>query len=58
MKMIEKFTQEARVVTRAEMTEELVKGLEGDELKAKLSELKKAGFLTEQVLDRWQELFR
>jgi len=57
-RIIQKFTNEARVNARAEMVEELTLDLADEELKAKLSELKENGFMTAQVFQKWQELFR
>ena len=57
-KKIQDFTNKARLIARAEMVEEVIQGLNTEEQKAKLSELKKAKFLTKGVFDKWQELFR
>ena len=56
-KTIQDFTEKSRIVARVEMTQELVQNLRGEELKAKLAELKTSGFLTREVFKKWQELF-
>jgi len=57
-RLIQNFTERARLDTRAEMVEELVANMDSEETRAKLKELKENGFLTEQVFKRWYELFR
>ena len=57
-KTIKSFTNKARLVSRAEMVEIITEGLQGDEMRAKLSELKEGGFLTKSVFEKWGELFR
>ena len=52
------FTNQARVIARAEMVEELTNGLDEDDFSVKMSLLKGSGFMTKQVFDKWQELFR
>lgn len=56
-KVIQDFTHKARVVARAAMVEELTQDLSGEEFKAKMSELKKSGFMTREVFNKWKELF-
>ena len=58
MRTIKNFTNQARVIARAELVEELTTGLVGDDFSAKMSLLKGSGFMTKQVFDKWQELFR
>jgi hypothetical protein len=55
-KLVETFTDKAKIVARAEKALELTEGLQGDELKAKLSELKKDKLLTKDVFDKYMEL--
>lgn len=55
-KLIQAFTDKAKLTARVGMTIELTDGLSGDILKAKLSELKKSGFLTNEVFNRYVEL--
>ena len=57
MRKIKNFTNKARVVARAEMIEELTRELLENDLKAKLSEFKASGFMTQQVFKEWQKLF-
>ena len=56
-KKIISITDKSRIVARAEKVQELVEGLEGDELKGKLKELKTSGFLTKEVYDTWADIF-
>jgi len=57
-RLIQKFTERARLDARAEMVEELVRDMDSKETRAKLRELKESGFLTEEVFKRWYDLFR
>lgn len=53
---IEDFTKQAKVNARAEMVIRLTQDLEGEELMAKLSELKKSGLMIKDVFNKYQEL--
>jgi len=55
-KYVEEFVDKSKTVARAEMVLKLTKGLNGEELRAKLSELKKSGLMTKEVFKKWQEL--
>lgn len=55
-KTIENFVDKAKVVAQAEKVLEITGNLSGQELKEKLSELKKSGLLTRDVFVKYQEL--
>lgn len=55
-KTVEEFVEKTKVISRAEMTIKLTEGLEGNELKETLSDLKAAKFLTEDVYDAYKRL--
>ena len=55
-KIIEKVIDQAKINARAGFVVELTGGLEGEELKKKLSELKAAELLTKEVLKKYQEI--
>mgnify|MGYP001584844073 CR=1 FL=1 len=55
-KTIKNFVEKAKVVARAEAAINLTQDLRGDELKNKLSELKKSGLLTRDVWNKYIEL--
>lgn len=55
-KIVEKFIEKVKVITRAEMVIKLTDGLQGDELKTKLKELKEGGLLTKEVFRKFEEL--
>ncbi len=55
-KLIQDFSDRSRVDARVAMVLELTTDLQGDALRAKLSELKKAGFLTQEVFRRYAQL--
>lgn len=64
METIKQFTNRARLIAKVEMLNELVQDLEGrftgevdSEFGRKISELKKSGWLTEQMFNEWQEYF-
>lgn len=54
---VQDFTEKARLVSRAEAVQILTAGLKGEQLKARLSELKQSGFLIKSVFEKWQELY-
>ncbi len=55
-KVIDKVVDQAKVNARAAVALQLTEGLTGEELKAKLSELKAGGLLTNEVFKKWKEL--
>lgn len=55
-KAVEQFVDKAKVNARAAMAIQLTDGLEGDQLKNRLSELKKAGLLTNEVFNQYLKL--
>lgn len=54
--VVEKIIDKAKINARTGMVIELTDGLEGEELKAKLSELKAGGLLTREVLSKYHKL--
>ena len=56
-KKIDDFTNKARTNARAEMVNILLEEFSQDQRGAKLSELKKSGFLTREIFEKWQQLF-
>lgn len=58
MRKIKDFTRQSRVNARAVMIEDILRELPPEEATAKLSEFKKSGFMTRQVFNKWEELFR
>ena len=57
MDIIQDFTTKARNVARAELTNELVGELKGEELRAELGRLKELGLVTRGVFSEWQRLY-
>ena len=55
-KAVESIVDKSKTLSRAAMVMEITQELQGDELKTKLSELKKSGLLTKAVLDKYIEL--
>ena len=55
-KTIENFAEKAKIVARAEKVLELTAGLSGDQLKEKLSFLKKSGLLIREVFNKYNDL--
>ena len=55
-KIVEEFVDKSKIVARAEMVVLLTQGLQGEELKNKLSEIKKSGFLTRDVYNKYLEI--
>ena len=55
-KIVEDFVDKAKLIARVEIAIELTDGLIGEELKAKLSELKTDGLLTREVYNKYIEL--
>uniref|UniRef100_A0A6M3KHT8 Putative structural protein n=1 Tax=viral metagenome TaxID=1070528 RepID=A0A6M3KHT8_9ZZZZ len=56
-KIINNFTDSARLVARAEAMQEMTQGLRGAELDSKIAELKQQGFLTKGVFDKWKDIY-
>jgi len=55
-KKISQFVDKAKIDARAQMVLKLTKDLKGQDLKNKLSELKKGGLMTEEVYNKFLEL--
>lgn len=55
-KITNTIVDKSKIVARAEAVIELTQGLQGEELKAKLSELKKSGLMTNEVFKKYMEL--
>jgi hypothetical protein len=55
-KKVESFVSKSQVNARAEMVINLTQGLKNEELKSKLSELKKSGLMTREVYNRYLEI--
>ncbi|MEK7112668.1 MAG: hypothetical protein AAB875_05060, partial [Patescibacteria group bacterium] len=55
-KLVENITDKSKLSARVGMVLEITQGLKGEELKAKLSELKKSGLLTREVYAKWLDL--
>ena len=55
-KVINDFVNKSKISARVAIVLELTQGLEGDALKAKLSELKNSGLMTREVFNKWQEI--
>ena len=55
-KTIDSFVDKSKTNARAGMILELTQDLQGEELKAKLSELKKSGLMTQEVFKKYLEL--
>ena len=47
--LIQSYVDKSRLYARAKMVSEMTQGMSRDQLKSKLSELKKKGFLTKEV---------
>ena len=55
-KVVDDIADKSKLFARVEMVLQLTEGLGGQELLAKLSELKKAGLLTKEVFNEYQRL--
>jgi hypothetical protein len=55
-KNIDKIIDKAKVVARAEKVLEIMEGLQGEELRAKLSEAKKDGLLNREVSELYKKM--
>ena len=55
-KYVEKIADQSKLMARVGMVIELTDGLQGEELKAKLSELKKTGLMTSEVFNQYLKL--
>lgn len=55
-KVVSKITEQAKLMARVALVIELTKDLQGEELKAKLAELKSSGLLIRDVFDKYLEL--
>jgi hypothetical protein len=55
-KELDKFVDKSKINARAEMVLKLTQGLQGDELKKKLSELKAGGLMTKDVFNKYLEI--
>lgn len=55
-KIIEEVVSTSKVMARIQAVMDLTEGLQGQELKAKLGELKKGGLMTQEVFNGWAKL--
>lgn len=55
-KIIEDFVDKSKTIARVSIVMELTKDLQGEDLKKKLSELKKSGLMTREIFDKYIQL--